>query len=107
MDWNKLSSPEEIALDPTVQANSHIIIDKTTYATGEAIAKILNDANINKVTLVGIDTDVCVLQNAAYLFDHGFEVTVDTKGCATNGGEDAEQAAYKLLRRTIGRGFVL
>lgn len=105
--WERLSTPEEIALDEVVEKKSDFIIDKSTYGAGDKIANILVEKNINKVTLVGIDTDVCVLHNAAYLFDHGFEVTVDTKGCATNGGEEAQKAAYLLLRRTLGRDFVL
>lgn len=105
--WTKLSTPEEIALDAIVEKYSDFIIDKSTYGAGAQIAEILLAKNISRVTLVGIDTDVCVLQNAAYLFDHGFEVTVDTQGCATNGGQQADQAAYGLLQRTVGRNFVL
>lgn len=107
MKWNKLATPAEIDLDDVVEKAADFIIDKQTYGAGVQIAKILKNNHIKKATLVGIDTDVCVLQNAAYLFDCGFEITVDTKGCATNGGAEADKAAFKLLQRTVGRDFVL
>lgn len=107
INWHRLSSSEEIRLDETVAMHSDYIIDKPTYGAGEQISDILNQHKINKAVIVGIDTDVCVLQNAAYLFDHNFEITVDTRGCATNGGVDADKAAHRLLQRTLGRNFVI
>lgn len=105
--WHRLSTDDEIRLDDTVAKHSHYVIDKSTYGAGEQIIAILNQMKIQQVTIVGIDTDVCVLQNAAYLFERGFEVTVDTKGCATNGGLEADKAAHRLLQRTIGRDYVI
>ncbi len=105
--WSRLSTPHEIALDPQVARRADIIVDKTTYGAGDEIRAILEDRGISQVTVVGIDTDVCVLQNAAFLFDHGFEVTVDIQGTATNGGSDADRAAIRLLQRTIGRDYVV
>lgn len=84
-----------------------MVIDKPTYGAGEAIERHLREHDIQRVTVVGIDTDVCVLQNAAYLFDHGFAVGVDAAGTATNGGPEADKAAIPLLRRTLGREYVL
>lgn len=107
MRWDKLAGTPDTVLDPVVAAKADIILDKPTYGAGEAIARALDDYGIRKATLVGIDTDVCVLQNAAYLFDHDYEVTVDTGACATNGGPEAERAAIRLLGRTIGRDYVL
>lgn len=105
--WNRLSNEQEIALEPMVANYADIIIDKSTYGAGIEIAQELDKRHINLVTLVGIDTDVCVLQNAAYLFDHGYEVYVDLNACATNGGAKAEQAAVYLMQRTIGYNHTL
>ncbi|AZA11657.1 isochorismatase family cysteine hydrolase [Corynebacterium gerontici] len=105
--WDRLSTPEEIALDPKVEQSADVVIDKATYMAGDEIAASLKAFGIAKVLVVGIDTDVCVLQNAAYLFDHGFEVSIDLEGCATNGGAEADAAAVRLLERTIGRDHVL
>lgn len=105
--WSRLSTPEDIALEPVVERYADIVVDKTTYGAGEILGEELRKRNISVVTLVGIDTDVCVLQNAASLFDQGFTVYVDVAGCATNGGREADAAAIPLLRRTIGTNQVI
>lgn len=106
MNWERLSTPEETTLDKKVEAAAHIIIPKSSYSAGSHIAAVLREAGLHKALLVGIDTDVCVLQNAAYLFDHGVEVHVDMSGCATGGGPDADAAAFLLLGRTLGRDYI-
>lgn len=107
INWDQLSSPEEIRLDPHVEKQADIIVDKSTYGAGDTLITLLNERGINHATLVGIDTDVCVLQNAAYLFDHGINVEVDLAGCATNGGAEADAAAALLMARTIGDKYTL
>lgn len=102
INWDRLSSPEEVQLDRLVEARADIIIDKDTYGCGATLLSALKSHGISGATLVGIDTDVCVLQNAAYLFDHGVNVDVDLAGCATNGGPEADAAAARLMGRTIG-----
>lgn len=105
--WNRLSSDADRALDPVVESHADLIINKPTYGAGAQIATELVRRGIKKVTVIGIDTDVCVLQNAAFLFDAGFEVSIDLHACATNGGPQAEVSAVRLLQRTIGRDYVL
>lgn len=105
--WGRLSTADEIALDPEVERYADVVIDKPTYGAGQPLIDELERRGIRDVVLVGIDTDVCVLQNAAFLFDQGFRVSVDIAGCATNGGPAADRAAVALLGRTIGRNFVL
>ncbi|MBI9000399.1 isochorismatase family protein [Corynebacterium sp. CCM 8864] len=105
--WNRLSTPEEIALDSVVESNVDAVVDKETYGCAEEIDDLLKARGIGQVLLVGIDTDVCVLQNAAQLFDRGYPVWVDMRGCATGGGYQADNAAVPLLRRTIGGDQVI
>lgn len=105
--WNRLSSEEEITLDPKVEKRADVIIDKPTYGVGSKLLELLAKHNLTSATVVGIDTDVCVLQNAAQLFDAGITTTVDHRACATNGGPQAEQAAIALLRRTVGGDYVI
>lgn len=105
--WEKLDTSHEIALDPKVEQRADVIIDKPTYTAGQNLLDVIEDRDISEVVVMGIDTDVCVLVNAALLFDSGITVTIDTNGCATNGGPDAEVAAHKLLKRYIGRDYVI
>lgn len=106
LNWDLLADPTETALDPEVEAVADHIVDKTGYSGGEALLDTIRKEQLEEVTVVGIDTDVCVLINAALLFDAGIPVSVDTIACATNGGTKAEQAAVELLRRYVGRDFV-
>lgn len=105
--WYKFSSPDDIRIDQIVEQNADIIIDKPCYSAGNQLLELVKSNSIDEVTVVGIDTDVCVLVNAALLFDHNISVRIDTRGCATNGGPEAERAAVKLLKRYVGRNFVI
>ncbi|WP_408925530.1 isochorismatase family protein [Corynebacterium sp. YSMAA1_1_F7] len=105
--WEKLVTAHEIALDPEVEQRADVIIDKPTYTAGQALLDVIADREIDEVVVMGIDTDVCVLVNSALLFDNGITVTIDIRGCATNGGPDAEEAARKLLKRYIGWDYVI
>lgn len=105
--WQRLTESPEIDLDPRVQEAADYILDKPSYSAGQNLLDIVRRENLDEVTVVGIDTDVCVLMNAALLFDNNISVSVDTRACATNGGPEAEKAAFRLLQRFIGRDFVL
>lgn len=101
-NWDRLSSPEEVQLEEHFERRADVIVDKDTYGAGQELVAVLEEHGIREATLVGIDTDVCVLQNATYLFDHGINVDVDLSGCATNGGPEADAAAALLMGPTIG-----
>ena len=51
---------------------------------------------------VGIDTDCCVLQSVADCFERNIPFEVLLYYCASNGGADSEEAALRVMRRTIG-----
>ena len=63
-----------------------VVLDKTVYQNADAIARQLDAIGVGEVNLFGIDTDICVLQNAARLFDLGYRVNVLYDLCATNAG---------------------
>ena len=56
---------------------------------------ILKDKNIQQATIVGIDTDGCVLSTMYTVFDAGIETFVDVLGCASSGGKKYTTARYK------------
>lgn len=49
-----------------------------------------------------VDTDACVLANATYLFDNGFDITVYSKLCASTGGIDIHDVAIEIIEKNIG-----
>ena len=105
--WQRLTESPEIDLDPQVERAADYIVDKPSYSAGQELIDIVRKENVDEVTVVGIDTDVCVLVNAALLFDNNISVSVDTRACATNGGPEAEKAAFRLLQRFVGRDYVV
>lgn len=84
-----------------------MVIEKTTFGAGGRIAEVLREHGLETVVIMGLDTDICVLQNAGQLFDLGFVPVVDLRGCATNGGPEADRAAINVMERTVGRGQVI
>ncbi|WP_257158866.1 cysteine hydrolase [Corynebacterium cystitidis] len=105
--WDRLSPASfDIQIDPVVKSNVDLIFPKFTYGHAAEVLSVMRSRNVNDILLVGIDTDVCVLQNAGQLFDLGARVYVDLDGCASNGGPEADHAAGRLMERTIGRDQV-
>lgn len=105
--WDKVAEKPETDLLESVKLYAVETINKTTYSAVLQIDKLLRKYKAQHVYLCGIDTDVCVLQNAAGLFDLGWHTLVLVDACATNGGAVAEQSAIPLLRRTIGDAQVI
>ncbi len=105
--WDELTGPPETDLLPAVAGVDPVVITKNGYGAGQQIGTLLAEHHISTVYVCGIDTDVCVLHNAAQLFDAGFTVIALTDACASTGGESAHTAAVAVLRRTIGDQQVL
>ncbi|MFT9057807.1 MAG: isochorismatase family protein, partial [Ethanoligenens sp.] len=59
--------------------------------------------NINKLYFVGIDTDCCVLKSATDCFERNIPFEVLINYCATNGGKESQDAAIRVMQRTIGK----
>lgn len=100
--WSDLMKPPRTDLIDEVRDVPDIVLDKHTYCNAEDIAVQLRKRGVTIVYLAGVDTDVCVLQNAAGLFDRGFEVYVLYDLCATNAGSAVHNAMLTPLCRTIG-----
>lgn len=66
------------------------------------LTNYLCDQQIEKVAVVGIDTDMCVLKIAMDLFDQGIEPIVLTDCCASTSGLQAHLAGLAVLSRNIG-----
>lgn len=107
LNWYRFTDEDDTCLDSVVAENADVVIDKPTYGAVDRIDSILKTKGIDDVLIMGIDTDVCVLQNAAGLFDIGYKVWVDLNGCATNTGPQGDVASFDIFRRTIGQGQII
>lgn len=104
--WERLDGPPDTDLDPAVEP-VELVIDKAIYSAVPLLAPILEERHISTVFVCGIDTDVCVLQNASDLFDLGLTPIVLADACGTTAGERLHGAALDILRRTIGGAQVV
>ncbi len=63
----------------------------------------LNDGVfLEKVFVVGVDTDCCVMMLATALFEYNIRSIVLTKYCASNGGTESHNAGKTCMKRLIG-----
>jgi nicotinamidase-related amidase len=105
--WDDLSCAPDTDLVEGIEERADVVIDKTIYGVPSDLAQLVEQSGAQHVYVCGIDTDVCVLQIAAGLFDLGHHVLVLLRATGTNGGHDAQAAAEKLLCRTIGQDQVI
>ena len=100
--WRRLKEQEEVALADEISVWPSLVIPKTTYGAAEEILEQAKIVGTREIHFCGIDTDVCVLLNAAAAFDAGFQPKILYFLCATGGGAEAHQSALPLLKRLIG-----
>ena len=104
MNWHRLMESPEIDIIPEIEDKSNIILEKNVYsAYCKELESIIQNNNIEKVYLVGIDTDCCVLKTAIDLFEHNIEPIVLADYCASTGGKESHNAAITVLNRNIGK----
>jgi nicotinamidase-related amidase len=68
----------------------------------EELAARLKQERFEQLSLVGIDTDMCVLKVAMDVFDLGIEPVVLVDCCASTGGLQSHLAGLSILSRNIG-----
>ncbi len=105
LGWHACAEPPETDLAPEVLPFAR---DETTFAkpgyTGisEELASYLREHCPDRLTIVGIDTDMCVLKVTMDVFDLGIEPIVLVDCCASTGGLQAHLAGLAVLSRNIG-----
>jgi nicotinamidase-related amidase len=105
LDWDGCARPPETDLAPEVTtfAAPERVFSKPGYAgLPDALAGVLRDADTGRVTVVGIDTDMCVLKVVMDLFDLAIEPLVLVDCCASTAGLQAHLAGLAVLARNIG-----
>lgn len=71
--------------------------------TNPKFEQYLKKNNIDELTIVGLDTDYCVLADCFNAFDRGYKVSVIADCCASfTSGEEGHQRALKIINRNFG-----
>jgi len=94
------SRPEEIALHDGISQPGVIVLDKSTYALGNALDPHLE--GIENLVLCGVDTHACVLHEALDAFDRCIRPIVLADLCNSGNGDDAHECALNVLRHAVG-----
>ncbi len=105
LDWHNCGCEPEIniaaELQPFVKQNLVFSKPGLCGITSELVS-CLRENQAERVFLVGIDTDMCVLKIAMDIFDLGIEPIVLTDCCASTAGLQAHLAGLAVLSRNIG-----
>jgi nicotinamidase-related amidase len=107
LDWHACEAPPDTDLaKPLVRfADQDRVFTKPGLAgMPDELAERLRQMNAREVTLVGIDTDMCVLKVAMDAFDMGLKPVVLADCCASTAGLQAHFAGLAILSRNIGAG---
>ena len=107
LNWEGMMNKDEqefaVELTPDVK-----ILPKSTYnCLTDDLKKYIIQNKINKVHMVGVDTDACILTTALALFDFGVQPVIYRDLCASTGGAEMHSAAIDVLNRNIGESNVL
>ncbi|MBU1036869.1 cysteine hydrolase [Patescibacteria group bacterium] len=81
------------------------IFTKETYSvfTNIQFLNYLQKNKITDLTIVGLDTDFCVLADCFNAFDHGYKVTIIVDCCASfTSGSKGHLAALEIINKNLG-----
>lgn len=105
LDWHACAGPPETDLAPEIAgfAREDRIFAKPGLAgVSDELREHLKAECYERVTLAGIDTDMCVLKIALDIFDLGIEPVILVDCCASTAGLQAHFAGLAVLARNIG-----
>ncbi|MDE5539067.1 MAG: cysteine hydrolase [Bacilli bacterium] len=84
------------------------IFNKSIYsAVNQKLIDYISDNEITNIYLCGVDTDCCVLKTAFDMFELGYNVYVLKDYCASMCGEELHNNALEILKRNIGKDYII
>jgi nicotinamidase-related amidase len=105
LEWHACTGPPDTELVPELAplaVPDNVFEKRGLTGVPDALAARLQRDNVSRISLVGIDTDMCVLKVAMDLFDAGIEPIVLLDCCASTAGLQAHLAGLAILSRNIG-----
>jgi len=105
LDWHECEGPPGTDLAPELApwATADQIFTKLGHTgLSDELTARLRAQRPERVVVVGIDTDMCVLKVAMDVFDLGIEPVVLIDCCASTAGLQAHLAGLAVLSRNIG-----
>jgi nicotinamidase-related amidase len=105
LDWHGCSEPPETDIAPELGrfvTPGRVFAKPGQAGLPDSLASRLQQMEIKRVTVVGLDTDMCVLKVAMDLFDLGIEPILLTACFASTSGLQAHLAGLAVLSRNIG-----
>lgn len=105
LGWEECAAPADTELVPEMAriATEAHIYSKPGYAgLPDKLAERLQRDRVERIGVVGIDTDMCVLKVALDLFDLNIAPLVYVDCCASTAGLQAHLAGLAVLARNIG-----
>lgn len=107
LGWRGMLEEEEKELLPFVEWYADCVISKCSYScvnTNFIQSLVAFCGSLpDEVTLVGVDTDACVLATAIDLFEIGIRPIIIEACVGSSGGDECHEAGMLLLKRSIGK----
>jgi nicotinamidase-related amidase len=105
LQWHDVAQPPDTDLVPELAgcaAAGRVFVKPGRTGVTEELSSYVREQGLQRLSLVGIDTDMCVLKMALDLFDLGVEPVVLVDCCASTAGLQAHLAGLSILSRNIG-----
>jgi nicotinamidase-related amidase len=105
LQWHACAEPPETDLVEELEALAEadsVFTKEGLTGVPDKLAERLRREHIPQISVVGIDTDMCVLKVALDVFDLGIEPVVLVDCCASTAGLQAHLAGLAILSRNIG-----
>ena len=108
LGWDGMMEKDDKELLPFVEEYADTIVSKCSYSCVKNTNFIqslvaLCDGLPDEVTLVGVDTDACVLATAIDLFEMGIRPIIIEDCVGSSGGDGCHEAGMLILKRSIGK----
>lgn len=101
--WDRLMDENACELNEYVGSIAERVFKKSINSCfTKEFEEYIKDKEVQKLYLVGIDTDCCVLKTAFDCFDKIINFEVLTHYCASTGGLELHEAAIKIMLRSFG-----
>lgn len=107
LNWQGMLERKDIELLPIVKQYTDCCLEKCSYScvnTNFIQSLVAFCGSLpEEVTLVGVDTDACVLATAIDLFEMGIRPIIIEDCVGSSGGDECHEAGMLLLKRSIGK----